>query len=60
MVIRATASSLVVLPRGYLHGFWNDTDSPARLLLIMQAAASRGVEVHFDKVPASAVHLLPK
>ena len=91
-VVRASAGSLVVLPRGYLHGFWNDTDLPARLLLIIspgdfsdffdevvadirrthaddpqkiggliaQAAAKRGVEIHFDKVPASAVHLLPK
>ncbi|GJM43174.1 MAG: hypothetical protein DHS20C21_00160 [Gemmatimonadota bacterium] len=91
-VVRATTGSLVVLPRGYLHGFWNDTDLPARLLLIIspgefsdffddvvveirrthaddpeaiggliaQAAAQRGVEIHFDKVPASAVHLLPK
>jgi len=91
-VVRATTGSLVVLPRGHLHGFWNDTDHPARLLLIIspgefsdffdevvaeirrthaddpkaiggliaQAAAKRGVEIHFDKVPASAVHLLPK
>ncbi|WP_372806469.1 cupin domain-containing protein [Pontiella sp.] len=91
-VARASAGSLVVLPRGYLHGFWNDTDQPARLLLIIspgqfsdffdevvteirrnnadtpeavgglivQAAAKRGVEIHFDKVPASAVHLLPE
>jgi quercetin dioxygenase-like cupin family protein len=91
-VTRATEGSLVVLPRGHLHGFWNDSDEPARLLLIIspgefadffdevvadirrasadtpqaiggliaQAAAERGVEVHFDKVPASAVHLLPK
>jgi quercetin dioxygenase-like cupin family protein len=91
-VIRAETGSLVVLPRGYLHGFWNDTDLPSRLLLIISpghfadffddvvaqirsthaddpkviskliadAAAKRGVEIHFDKVPASAVHLLAK
>jgi len=91
-VVRAATGSLVVLPRGHLHGFWNDTDEQARLLLIIspgefadffddvvaeirrthpdspekvggliaQAAAERGVDVHFDKVPASAVHLLPK
>lgn len=91
-VTRASTGSLVVLPRGNLHGFWNDTDKSARLLLIIspgefsdffdavvqeirqtsadtpeaiggliaQAAATRGVEIHFDKVPASAIHLLPK
>lgn len=91
-VVRAGAGSLVVLPRGHLHGFWNDTDHPARLLLIIspgqfsdffdevvaeirrtnasdpkaiggliaQAAAARGVEVRFDKVPETAVHLLPE
>ncbi|NNF08122.1 MAG: cupin domain-containing protein [Candidatus Eisenbacteria bacterium] len=91
-VVRASAGDLVVLPRGYVHGFWNDTDEPARMLLIIspgefsdffdevvaeirkknannpqaiggllvEAAAKRGVEIHFDKVPASAVHLLPK
>ncbi len=91
-VVRAKTGSLVVLPRGYLHGFWNDTDLRARLLLIIspgefsdffddvvaeirkthasdpkaigdliaQAATKQGVEIHFDKVPLSAVHLLPK
>lgn len=33
--IKAGAGSLVVLPRGHLHGFWNDSDKPARLLLIV-------------------------
>jgi quercetin dioxygenase-like cupin family protein len=91
-VVRAGAGSLAVLPRGHLHGFWNDSDEPARLLLIISpggfsdffdevvakireahpddpravgalvvaAAAERGVTVHFDQVPASALHLLPK
>jgi quercetin dioxygenase-like cupin family protein len=90
-VVTAGTGSLVVLPRGHLHGFWNDHDEPARLLLIIspgdfvdffdevvadirrthadnpqavgeliaRAAAARGVEIHFDKVPPSAVHLLP-
>lgn len=90
-VVRAGAGSLAVLPRGHLHGFWNDTDAPARLLLIIspgdftsmfdevvaeirkrnpdrpdlvgkliaEAAAARGVTVHFEKVPAQAMHLLP-
>jgi quercetin dioxygenase-like cupin family protein len=90
-VVRAEAGSLAIMPRGHLHGFWNDSDAPARLLLVIspgdfgdffdevvaeirrtnadnpqavgeqiaKAAAARGVEIHFDKVPASAVHLLP-
>ncbi len=90
-VVRASEGSLVILPRGHLHGFWNGSDAPARLLLVIspgdfgdffdevvagirrthaenpqavgeqiaKAAAAREVEIHFDKVPASAVHLLP-
>lgn len=90
-VVHAEAGSLAIMPRGHLHGFWNDSDEPARLLLVIspgdfgdffdevvaairathadnpqavgeqiaKAAAARGVEIHFDKVPASAVHLLP-
>lgn len=33
--VRAGAGTLVVLPRGHLHGFWNPADRPARLLLIV-------------------------
>ena len=33
--ITADAGSLVVLPRGHVHGFWNLTDKPARMLLIV-------------------------
>ncbi len=33
--ISVQAGTLVVLPRGHLHGFWNDTDQPARMLLVI-------------------------
>lgn len=48
-VIRAETGSLVVLPRGHLHGFWNDTDAPARLLLIVSPG---GFTDFFDAVVA--------
>jgi quercetin dioxygenase-like cupin family protein len=31
----AGPGSLVVLPRGYLHGFWNLSDEPAEMLLVV-------------------------
>ena len=31
----AGPGSLVVLPRGHLHGFWNVSDQPARMLLLV-------------------------
>lgn len=84
--IAAPAGTLMVLPRGHLHGFWNAGDEPARLLLIIspgefagffdevaarikqehpdspenvgalltEAATQRGVEIHFDQIPAAA------
>lgn len=90
--ISAGAGSLVVLPRGHLHGFWNLGDAPARLLLVVTpgefasffddvvaqiraehpdnpgevgriiatVAARHEVTVHPDKVPASALPILPK
>jgi len=33
--ISAGAGALVVLPRGNLHGFWNASDEPARMLLVI-------------------------
>ncbi|MGB0956442.1 MAG: cupin domain-containing protein [Panacagrimonas sp.] len=33
--LSARAGTLVVLPRGHLHGFWNASDAPARLLLVI-------------------------
>lgn len=33
--ITAGPGSLVVLPRGHLHGFWNLSDEPAKMLLIV-------------------------
>ena len=33
--VSAGPGSLVVLPRGHLHGFWNLSDQPARMLLII-------------------------
>lgn len=33
--VTAGPGSLLVLPRGHLHGFWNASDEPARLLLVV-------------------------
>lgn len=33
--LSASAGSLVVLPRGHLHGFWNLGNSPARMLMVV-------------------------
>ena len=33
--VTANAGSLVVLPRGHLHGFWNLSDEPAKMLLVV-------------------------
>ncbi len=33
--ITAGTGTLVVLPRGHLHGFWNLSDQPARMLLLV-------------------------
>ena len=89
---RAGPGSLVVLPRGHLHGFWNLTDEPARMLLmvtpgefasffdavvaevrkthpdnpaavgaiIAEVAQRFDVTIHPDKLPASALPLLPR
>ncbi len=37
--ITAGPGTLVVLPRGNLHGFWNLSDQPARMLLIVTPGA---------------------
>lgn len=34
-VISVEKGGLVVLPRGSLHGFWNDSEQPAKLLLVV-------------------------
>ncbi|MCC2604758.1 cupin domain-containing protein [Planctobacterium marinum] len=34
-IIPVEKGGLVVLPRGSLHGFWNDSEQPARLLLVV-------------------------
>ena len=41
-VHRAHAGATVVLPRGHLHGFWNDTNETARLLLIISPGQFTG------------------
>jgi len=48
-VERASSGSTVVLPRGHIHGFWNDTDRPARLLLVVSPGEFAGF---FDDVVA--------
>lgn len=45
--LTATKGSLAVLPRGQLHGFWNESDEPARLLLIVSPGGFAGF---FDEV----------
>ena len=88
----AGPGSLVVLPRGHLHGFWNLTGEPAEMLLIVtpgefasffdsvvarvrfenpgnsrqvgaiiaQVAAEYSVEIFPNKVPESALEVMPK
>lgn len=34
-IVTGKAGSLVILPRGHLHGFWNASDQEARMLLIV-------------------------
>lgn len=34
-VVDGSVGDLLILPRGNLHGFWNDSEQPARLLLIV-------------------------
>ena len=90
--VTAGPGSLVVLPRGHLHGFWNLSDKPARMLLVVtpgefasffdevvatirqehpdnpqavgaiiaQVAATHDVTVHPDKIPASALSVMPQ
>ncbi|NJN50633.1 MAG: cupin domain-containing protein [Gammaproteobacteria bacterium] len=48
-VVTAQAGSLLVLPRGNVHGFWNLTDAPARLLLVVAPGDFAGF---FDDVVA--------
>ena len=91
-VVSVGPGSLLVLPRGNLHGFWNLSEEPAKLLLIItpgkfasffdavvaqikkenpnnpglvgqiiaREAAKFDVVVYPDKVPQSALSLLPK
>ena len=90
--ISAGPGSLVVLPRGHLHGFWNLTDAPAEMLIIVtpgkfasffdevvavvraehpddpeavgeiiaRVAAEHDVVIHPDKIPESALALMPR
>lgn len=46
-VINAATGSLITLPRGHLHGFWNASDLPAKLLLIVTPG---DFESFFDEV----------
>jgi len=90
--VSAGPGSLVVLPRGHLHGFWNLSDSPAKMILfvtpgefasffdqvvtavraenannpqavgsiIARVAEKYEVTIHPERVPESAVPVLPK
>ena len=90
--ISAGPGTLVVLPRGHLHGFWNLTDQPARMLLVVtpgkfasffdkvvetirkdnaatpdlvgaiiaEVASHYDVTIHPDKIPKSALKVLPQ
>ena len=91
-VVSVGPGGLLVLPRGNLHGFWNLSEEPAKLLLIVtpgkfasffdtvvskikkenpdnpqlvgqiiaREAAKFDVMVYPDKVPQSALSVLPK
>lgn len=45
----AEKGTLMMLPRGHLHGFWNPTDEPARMLLMISPGEFAGF---FDEVVA--------
>lgn len=47
--VAAPAGTLMVLPRGHLHGFWNPTAEPARMLLMISPGEFAGF---FDEVVA--------
>lgn len=34
-IVEVNAGGLMILPRGYMHGFWNHSDKPAKMLLII-------------------------
>ena len=50
-IIRASAGTLVFKPRGIFHTFWNESESPARVLEIISPA---GFEKYFEEVAALA------
>ena len=47
--IEVGPGSLVILPRGHLHGFWNRSDQPASMLLVITPGEFAGF---FDEVVA--------
>ncbi len=56
-VIYAPAGTLVFKPRGVFHTFWNQTESPARILEIISPA---GFEKYFEEVAElAALHVPP-
>ena len=91
-VVSAGPGSLIVLPRGHLHGFWNKSDTDAKLILVVtpgefasffdqvvatirtenadtpeavssiiaKVADQYQVTIHPEKVPESALELLPR
>ena len=55
--IEAREGSLMVLPRGHLHGFWNASDETARMLLTI---APGEFATFFDEVVAEIRRTAPK
>ena len=56
-VIYASPGTLVFKPRGVFHTFWNQTESPARILEIISPA---GFEKYFEEVAElAALHVPP-
>lgn len=47
--VTAPPGTLMILPRGHIHGFWNASDKPAKLLLIISPGE---FDLFFDDVVA--------
>ena len=51
--VDAPAGSFVLVPRGNLHAFGNDSDAPARFLMMFAPAGMEGFFAEMDELAAS-------